>query len=349
MARPPKMFRRKDRDGWWTTKNGEFFNLGKKESAARKEFMRIHGQDDAEAAQGGLKVADILNEYLTWSEANHSPKTHYRIKLNVESFSQFLSSSGLRLRKLLPLHLTKWLDVRCPKQRTDGKKPASDNTRHGYAADVMGAFTWAVKQRMIPQFTADRVSPRPPRPRASATWPRSRWTSLLAEIKDSQFRDLVIVALRTGCRPGELRVLEAKYVLLKEGVARIPKKLAKGKRKERLVPLDEAVLAILKPLVLKYPEGPLFRNLRGDPWRKDAIKDRFRRLREKLSFDVTAYSMRHTFVTEGQKAGVPDSVLAQVCGHEDTSMISKVYGHARLDNDVLRSAVGQVNRRAAGA
>jgi integrase len=342
------MFRRKDRDGWWTTKGGEFFSLGKKESAARKEFMRIHGQDDAEAAQGGLRVADILNEYLTWSEANHSPKTHYRIKLNVESFSQFLSSSGLRLRKLMPLHLTKWLDVRCPKHRADGKKPTSDNTRHGYAADVMGAFTWAVKQRMIPHSPLTGFTKAPKTPRISYLAPE-QMDELLAEIKDCQFRDLVIVALRTGCRPGELRVLEAKHVLLKEGVARIPKKLAKGKRKERLVPLDETVLAILKPLVLKYPEGALFRNLRGDPWRKDAIKDRFRRLREKLSFDVTAYSMRHTFVTEGQKAGVPDSVLAQICGHEDTSMISKVYGHARLDNDVLRSAVGQVNRRAAGA
>ena len=114
------------------------------------------------------------------------------------------------------------------------------------------------------------------------------------------------------------------------------------------MPLDEVVLEILRPLVLKYPEGPLFRNTRGDAWRKDAIKDRFRRLREKLHFDVTAYSMRHTFITEGQKNNVPDSVLAQVCGHEDTSMISKYYGHARLDNDVLRSAVEKVNRRAAG-
>ena len=143
--------------------------------------------------------------------------------------------------------------------------------------------------------------------------------------------------------------MQAKYVLLKEGVARIPKLLAKGKRKERLVPLDEVVLSILRPLVLKYPEGPLLRNTRGRPWTSDALHCRFYRLRETLPYDVVPYSMRHTFITEGQKNDILDSVLAEICGHEDTSMITKYYGHARLDNEVLRAAVEKVNRRAARA
>ena len=84
---------------------------------------------------------------------------------------------------------------------------------------------------------------------------------LLSRIRDQEFRNFLVVTLRTGCRPQEVRVLEARYVLPKEGVARIPKELAKGKRKERLVPLDDVVLGILKPLMLKYPEGPLLRNL----------------------------------------------------------------------------------------
>ena len=61
--------------------------------------------------------------------------------------------------------------------------------------------------------------------------------------QDQEFRDFLIVTLRTGCRPQEIRVLEAKYVLLKEGEARMPKELAKGKRKERRVPLDNVVEA----------------------------------------------------------------------------------------------------------
>ena len=132
--------------GWWTTKGGVFYSLGTDKTAARKEFMRIHGNDVP--VGGDLNVADVLDRYLMWSAANHSDKTHYRIKMNLESFSKSLPPL-LRLRRLLPLHLTEWLDQRCPKKPPDGGKPISDNTRRGYASDVLGAFTWAVKQRLI--------------------------------------------------------------------------------------------------------------------------------------------------------------------------------------------------------
>ena len=111
MARPPKMYRRPDRDGWWTMKQGAWHSLGKKESEARQEFMRIHGNDEPPGRD--LPVGDVLDRYLGWSEANHSDKTHYRIKLNVESFGQSFPPL-MRVRKLLPLHLTDWLDKRCP-------------------------------------------------------------------------------------------------------------------------------------------------------------------------------------------------------------------------------------------
>ena len=143
-------------------------------------------------------------------------------------------------------------------------------------------------------------------------------------------------------------MLEAKYVLLKEGEARIPKELAKGKRKERRVPLDDVVLAILKPLVLKHPKGPLLRNTRGRSWTKDAINSRFQRLKDKVPYRVTAYAMRHTFINEGLRNGASEAALAEVCGHEDKTMILKVYGHAGLHGDLLQETVKKANRRATG-
>ena len=345
MARPPQMFQRPDRDGWWTTKKGVFHRLGTDKTEARKEFMRIHGNDTPMGAD--MRVADVFQLYLTWSAANHSAKNHKQIKKNIESFSQSLPPL-MRLCKLRPLHLTQWLDERCPKRPKDGSKPCSDNTRHDYATEVMGAFTWAVKQGIVASSPLRGFEKAPKTPRIAYLEPE-QVQDLLGRIKDQEFRDFFIVALRTGCRPGEIRVLEAKYVLLKEGVARIPKQLAKGKRKERLVPLDDVVLEIIRPRVLKYPEGPIFRNTRGRPWTANALVCRFARLKDKLPYAAMAYSSRHTFITEGQKRGIPDSVLAEICGHEDTTMISRCYGHARLDNKVLRAAVEKINGRAAGA
>jgi integrase len=172
-------------------------------------------------------------------------------------------------------------------------------------------------------------------------------TDLLARINDQEFRDFLIVTLRTGCRPQEARVLESKHILFKEGVARIPKELAKGKKKERRVPLDAVVLKILKPLALKYPDGPVMRNTRGKPWTKDAINSRFQRLKLKLPYRATAYAMRHTFINEALRNGASEAAIAEVCGHEDKTMILKVYGHTELQPDLLQTTVQKANRRAA--
>jgi integrase/recombinase XerC len=141
--------------------------------------------------------------------------------------------------------------------------------------------------------------------------------------------------------------MEAKHVMLKEGVVRIPKELAKGRRKERRVLLDNVVLAILKPLVLKFPDGPILRNTHGRPWTKDAINCRFTRLKAELSYRVTAYAMRHTFINEALRNGAAECAIAEVVGHEDKTMIQKVYGHPALHQDLLNSVVKKANKRAA--
>jgi integrase len=296
-----------------------------------------------------LLVKQVLDDYLDWSEANHAESTHYRVRASVLSFAKSLPPA-LCIGELEPRHLSDWLDQRCPKRPKNGEKPISDNTRHNYAGDVLAALNWAcsANQRRI------RYSPlmgyrKPPKtPRVLYLAPE-QMEDLLSRIDDQEFRDFLIVTLRTGCRPQEIRMLEAKYVLLKEGVVRIPKELAKGKRKERRVPLDDVVQAILKPLTLKYPEGPLLRNTRGRPWTKDAINCRFQRLKEKLPYRATAYAMRHTFINEALRNGASETAIAEVVGHEDKTMIQKVYGHPSLHKDLLEGVVEKANRRAAGA
>jgi integrase len=213
---------------------------------------------------------------------------------------------------------------------------------------VVGAFNWAAgsNQRII-RFSPLAGYRKPPKtPRILYLAPEQQ-VDLLKRIDDPEFRNFLVVLLHTGMRPGEARVMEAKHVLLKEGVVRIPKELAKGKRKERRVLLDETVLEILKPLVVLYPEGPILRNMRGRPWTKDAINCRFTRLKAELPYRATAYSMRHTFINEALRNGAPETAIAEVVGHEDKTMIQKVYGHPELHPDLLDSVVKKANTRAA--
>ena len=348
MARKSGIWWNKERKCYYTWHGGKKHRLDPNSKKAEQLWAALVGKEMVKGDY--LLVKQVLNEYLDWSEANHAKSTHKRVRASSLSFAGSLPPA-LLIGKLEPQHLTTWLDKRYPKQpKKDGSKPASDNTRHDVCSDILGAFNWAAgpNQRRI------RCSPlygyrKPPKtPRVLYLAPE-QMEDLLSRIRDQEFRNFLVVTLRTGCRPQEVRVLEARYVLPKEGVARIPKELAKGKRKERLVPLDDVVLGILKPLMLKYPEGPLLRNLRGRPWTKDAINDRFRRLRDKVPYRVTAYAMRHTFINEARRNGASDGAIATVCGHEDKTMILRVYGHAELQPDLLQETVRKANQRAVRA
>jgi hypothetical protein len=47
---------------------------------------------------------------------------------------------------------------------------------------------------------------------------------------------------------------------------------------DRLVYLTPAMLELTRKLMELYPTGPLFRNSRGKPWTRNAIRCRFRNL-----------------------------------------------------------------------
>ena len=47
--------------------------------------------------------------------------------------------------------------------------------------------------------------------------------------------------------------------------------------------------------------------------------------------------------------GASDGAIATVCGHEDKTMILRVYGHAELQPDLLQETVRKANQRAVRA
>lgn len=99
-------------------------------------------------------------------------------------------------------------------------------------------------------------------------------------------------------------------------------------------------LAVLNHLVKKHPEGALFRNAKGRPWTKDAIKCRLTRISEKVGFRVIAYGARHSWATQALTEGGVDPIsVAHLMGHRDPTMVSRVYSH--LSRNPLSSAAGQ--------
>jgi site-specific recombinase XerD len=96
-----------------------------------------------------------------------------------------------------------------------------------------------------------------------------------------------------------------------------------------------------------HPTGPLFRNSQDNAWTRNAIRIRFRNLRKKLKLDgVVAYTVRHSYCTDGLERGVPIATMSELLGHSSTRMVSMHYNHLAEKRDHLLDAARQATRRA---
>jgi integrase len=143
---------------------------------------------------------------------------------------------------------------------------------------VQRAFNWAAKMGLIEQSPVQHIEkPRPGRRDVVITPEEYAW--ILGQVKDEEFRDLLVVCWETGCRPQEILAVETRHVDLDGGRWVFAPDEAKGKKAHRVVYLTDRALEITRRLTARHPEGPLFRNTDGRPWHPYALNCRFGRLR----------------------------------------------------------------------
>jgi len=107
--------------------------------------------------------------------------------------------------------------------------------------------------------------------------------------------------------------------------------------------LPQSIVRLMKALIKRYPSGALFRNQKDQPWTSNAIRLRWKRLRDKLDLakGTCSYAYRHTYTTEGMARGVDVATMAELLGHQDLRMISQHYGHLAQKPQHLRAAAEQ--------
>ena len=149
----------------------------------------------------------------------------------------------------------------------------------------------------------------------------------LRQASTGGFRDLVYLALLTGCRYGELcRFKVADY---NADVGTLSVRIAKG-GKVRHVTLTEEASAFVDRLVAgRSPDDPLLRRDDGRAWKR---AEQVRPMREAcaragIAPAVGFHVLRHTHGSLLAMRAVPMAVIARQLGHADTRMTEKHYAH----------------------
>jgi len=330
-------FSRRHRSGkvyWYVEIHGRQVPLGPDKEVAFKTWHAL--ASTLVTPTEDMQVHTLLNLYLDWTQKNRAKATYAWYQMFLKSFAKMVPEM-MRVHELRPYHVEAWL----------ADFGGNSNTRNGAVRAVKRAFNWAVKQGYLTHSPVRNVEKPKPRRREEYLEPE-RYQQIIEAIQDPCFHDFVEAMKETGARPQEVRLVQAKHVDRKARVWFFPASEAPKGDEERTIPLSDQAWEITQRLMLKYPEGPLFRNHHGRPWNKDSLSLRSIRLSKKLGFSWCLYQIRHQFATEAIVAGVDLITLAAIMGHKDLRMLQQVYQHVQRKGDHLRAAIKKISEGGRG-
>jgi integrase len=326
MGRPKNRepFWRSDRACWYVQSGTRHIRLSPDKDEAWRlwhEFMAKPPEQRAAPRPPDTRlVAVVLDTFLDWVKANKAHNTYTWNRARIQAFLDAIPPL-LAVSDLKPHHVTRVMDAH----------PGwSASTKNGFGRSVQQAFRWAKRQGLIDSNPIEYVEKPGGQAREMAISP-AQYTAIMEVVTEPCARTLLHAAWETGARPQELRAIEARHIDFDLRRIVFPASESKGKKRQRVIYLTDEGLAILKPLCEERPAGALLRNSDGETWTKDAINCFFCRLKKKLGVKYHLGAFRKGYATEAIKAGVDVISLAHLLGHQDATMLSKVYAKVHQD------------------
>jgi integrase len=333
---PEPFFRRFD--GWWYVQIGkQQIKLARGEENETEAWRAYHrvmasrGPATPSAPFRDPTVTAVCNFFLDFSEKAHAPRTYEWYRDFLEDFCRF--AGGLKVGELDAGHVQQWLD----------KHPDWKGARRGAIVALKRAFNYAHAERKIENNPLRNVKKPPVKARERFVTKGERKQIFENYKQGDPFRDFLFALEHTGARPGEVVAVTSEHVDLRAGVWQFDQHKTAGKTGEtRVIILTPALVELTQTLLAKVPPGtPLFRDSKGNPWNRNSIRCRFRRVRRKLDLgdDLVAYLYRHATCTDLLEAGVPVAQTAELLGHKGVDMVMRHYSKLRDRRDHLRQQI----------
>ena len=282
-------------------------------------------------------VADAIRDYMDWYAAHRKAVSTTRQTCQTHILPRFGRKA---LADLTTRDIRKWHQaLAAAPRRSHGKTlksgptdPESIRKRRVTANRILTVLRAALNHAWRDGYAPDERPWRKVQPFANVDMPKVRYLSeaectRLINAADSDFRDLVKVALLTGCRYGELISMECHDFNSDAGTiqARVTKN-----GKPRHVPLTQEGQQFFQRLTVgRRGIETVFLRAGGARW---GTGHQFRRiraacLRARIDPPCTFHDLRNTYGALLAMRGVSLQVIANVLGHADTRMTSRHYAH----------------------
>ena len=273
---------------------------------------------------------ELAIEYLEWAKRQKTYKDKvYHVRHFLERFG------NLPLRAFTTMLLETWQSEMLQKV-----SPARTNRLQ---STLKHAFTKAVEWEMTGEETLKavrRAKLLPINNRRLRYLPSEECQALINACA-SHLRPIIITALNTGMRKGEILGLKWNQVDLKHGFILLDK-TKNGERRE--LPIN----ATLKAVFESIPHGPeseyVFTNRNGNPYR--LVRDSFEMACKRAGIhDFHFHDLRHCFASHLVMGGVDITTVKELLGHKTLTMTLR-YAHLAPSHKV--KAVSVLEERLVG-
>jgi integrase len=305
-----------------------------------------------------ITVTEFLDRWdRDYAAVNVSPKTRERYGQLVKN--QIKPNIGqVRLQKLSPVHLTEMY----AKLLNSGLSARTVNHVHRLLHLALGhAGTWRAAHQNVaalakpPKANADEIVILTP----------EQTKAVLTRVLGRTLRPIVVLALATGARRGELLALrlgdfdpDARTIRIERAIeqtkAGLRIKAPKTKHGRRTISLPPTVVAELRAHIVKLQEMrlslgmgragnddllfPRWDNgqLRSPHWLTRKIAELMEALRFK---GVTLHSLRHTHASQLIASGMDVLTISRRLGHGSPTITLTVYGHLFANTDARAAEI----------
>jgi site-specific recombinase XerD len=281
-------------------------------------------------SEGDISLSGFVEEFLCYAKATFAPR-------NVENyervFKHLLHFLGDKQLKEIDLH-------RIEKFKVLRLKRTSPTTVSIDLRAIKAAFNKAVDWNYIDKNPCKKVSPIKIPDRTPSYLAKADFRRLYYGIKEEWLRDIVLFAVVTGMREGEVINLKWESVEIEKSIVHVRNSSSFRSKmgKERAIPLNSVAARIIKA----RPHGGafVFTDRNGEQIRQFHLTHIFKKYVRKVGLgeEIHFHSLRHTFASWLVQEGVPLYYVQKLLGHSSIN-VTQVYSHTTDEN--LRKAVEQ--------
>lgn len=308
-----------------------------------------------------LTFSQFVDRWIRdYAEKNLSPKT-------VQGYSRLLESrilpefGHIKIDQIKPINIIDFYTKVKEGGRLDGKPGTiSDNTLNHYHRILSAILQDAVEWQILSYNPVSRIKP-PRFKRKETPYYDEEQTSTLLQALESEplkFKILVILALFTGLRRGELMGLEWKDIDFEKGTLSVLRssqyvpgkgiitKEPKNKTSKRNITIPPSIIVLLKQYKSVQNEerlktgdlwqysGRLFVTWDGQPMHPDTPSRWFPKFLKRYNLDpLPFHGLRHTSATLLIAQGIPAKHISDRLGHANIATTMDIYGHSLQSAD----------------